>query len=274
MAGAGARVAERLARDRDKLPRITVGVERELQHARRAGITSLAVRPDSAERADFGAPGADDELADARHRIGDARGCLGREALVEGVVGVDDDVHAGGVQGLPQRAHCQVGVVFRVEEGMVPVRDGAPRRMGGEVGAQPLLLGRPGSHGDRRAAAVQYHHVPGAEVVAVITLRRIAGRGAEVAEVPRRAGGLVVAVARRRLRARLVPAPARHVARAVLGDGAVVVGGVAEREHGPGDTVEKCRGGVVVRDATFGDVARAHECYRPGRRCGEARAGG
>src|SRR5439155_1008491 len=114
--------------------------------------------------------------------------------------------------------------------------------------------------------------VPSAEVVAVVALRRIAGGGAEVAEVPRGAGRLVIALARSGLRAGLVPAPARVVALLVLGKRAAVIGVVAGREDGPWDPVEQVGGGVVVAGlVATRDVARAHQRRRAGGRGGARR---
>src|SRR5207249_5063639 len=136
---------------------------------------------------------------------------------------------------------------------------------------QPLLLRRAGGHGDAGAAAVQHDDVPGAEVVAVVALRRIAGGGAEVAEVPRGAGCLVIALPRGRLRAGLVPAPGRVVA-LVLRRRAAVISVVAGREDGPWDPVEQVGGGVVVAGlVATRDVARAHQRRRAGGRGGARR---
>src|SRR5207249_9447115 len=89
--------------------------------------------------------------------------------------------------------------------------------MRGEVSPEPLLLSRARVHRD---VAVERHDVPGAEIVAVVSLGGIARRGPEVGEVVR--GGrarVILVVAKRGRRARLVPAPARGVADLVIGDG-------------------------------------------------------
>src|SRR5688572_12738630 len=62
------------------------------------------------------------------------------------------------------------------------VGEGAGRGMGGEVAAQPLLLGRAGTHAD---VAVEHDDVPGPEVVAVVARGGVAGGTAEIVEVGR-----------------------------------------------------------------------------------------
>src|SRR5439155_22013972 len=81
----------------------------------------------------------------------------------------------------------------------------------------------------------------------------VARSGAEIAEVAARVGGLVVHVARCRLGTRLLPPPRDSVASVVLRERALVVRGVAVREHGAGDGVEQCGGRVVP-----GRIAQRH----------------
>src|SRR5213080_1328477 len=116
---------------------------------------------------------------------------------------------------------------------MVPVREGAAEGMRGEVSPEPLLLSRASVHRD---VAVERHDVPRAEIVAVVPLGRIARRGPEVGEVVR--GGrarVVLVVAERGARARVVPPPARVVTALVVRERPTRVDVVTEGEHGAGD---------------------------------------
>src|SRR6476661_3645857 len=115
---------------------------------------------------------------------------------------------------------------------VVPVGERAGPAVGGEVGPQPPLLRRPGlAAADLGAVRVQGDDVPAAPVEGVVAGGGGAGRGAEVAEVARGVGGVVVVVARGGVGARLRPAPARGVAAGVLRGGSVAVGVVSQREH-------------------------------------------
>src|SRR5256885_15854572 len=89
---------------------------------------------------------------------------------------------------------------------MMPVGDRAARRARGEIGAEPLLLSR--ARG-RRDAAVQYHDVPVAQVVAVVALAGGPSRRAEIVEVRLGAPLLVLDLAGRGARPRLMAAPGR-----------------------------------------------------------------
>ena len=255
-----ARVAESLTGDGHELPRVATVVERELQHTERPAVADLAVEADMIRVLGIsGAPRADDELANPERGVLDLGGGLGREPFIERVVRVDDDVDTSGVQRVPQRADVGVGRILGIEQRVVPVGDSTACRMGGEVGAQPLLLGRACGRGDARAAAVEHDDVPSAEVVAVVTLRGIARGGAEVAEIARGIGRLVVPVAGRRARARLLPPPVGVVTLLVLGERALVEGVVAVREHGARDVVEQRGRRLVCRPVAAADVPRADE---------------
>ena len=123
-------------------------------------------------------------------------------------------------------------------------------RMGGEVGPEPLLLGRAGTG---RGDAVERHDVPRAEIVAVVALGRIARRGPEVGEVvPGGRARVVFVVAERGARARAVPPPARVVTALVVRERPTGVDVVTEGEHGAGDRVEDGRGGFVASGAARG----------------------
>src|SRR5207247_668829 len=160
----------------------------------------------------------------------------------------------------PQRTDVRVGVVLGVEQRVMPVGQGTVRRVGREVGAEPLDLCRGGgSRHERWAAAVQYDDVPGAEVVAVVALLGVAGGRAEIAEVAARVGRLVVQVTGRRLRARLVPPPGQAVTGGVLRGGAVVVGVVAVGEDGARNRVEQAGRRRGAELTALGDVPRTHQ---------------
>src|SRR5881396_295031 len=137
--------------------------------------------------------------------------------------------------------------------------------MRGEVSAEPLLLGRARAHGD---VTVERHDVPGAEIIAVVSLGGIARRGPEVGEVVRGSRARVIlVVAERGRRARLVPAPARVVAVLVIRERPARVDIVAEVEHGARCRIEDGGRGLVAAGAARGDGPGPDE-RRGRRRCG------
>src|SRR5207245_9758157 len=101
--------------------------------------------------------------------------------------------------------------------------------------------------------------VPRAQVVAVITLGRIAGGGAEVAIIARRSGGGVLRVARDGVGAGLLPPPRRAV---TVGIGGAIPGRadvVPRDEDRAGNGVQQFSGrGIVVMRAE-GDVPGSDE---------------
>src|SRR4029077_1785974 len=125
-------------------------------------------------------------------------------------------------------------------------------RVRGEIALEPRLLGRARGGRDEGVVAVEHDDVPGAEVVAVVSLARISSDGAGVAgaEVTEVTGGrsarVVVVVPRDRIGPGLVTAPRRIVAIRVIGGRAVREGGIADRKHGPGDVVEQGSRGLIV----------------------------
>ena len=224
----------------------------------RAVLHHLAVRLNRAERFQPGAAGADHELPNAEHGVGRAGRRLRREAFVGVLVTVDDDIRAGLVQVGPDRVP---GVVIPVQDpravlGLVPDRRGALRRARGEVGLEPLLLGRAGAGID---VVVDDDDVPGAEVEAVVALGRDPRGGAEIGVVRRGAGNRVVVIPRHRLGARLMTSPRRVVAVRELVGRAVGVDVVSGGEHGALDVVEQRGGRFVLRHVADADVAGAHE---------------
>ena len=86
--------------------------------------------------------GSHDELTHAARRIGPAGRILWCESLVVVIVTVEDHVRAGRVQVSPERVVRRLVAVLPGREArMMPVRERACRRVGGEVGSQPALLG-------------------------------------------------------------------------------------------------------------------------------------
>ena len=108
MGRGSARVGERLAGDRDELPVVARGVQRELDHAVGARVAHLARRQDRAEAGQGGTTGADHELAHAEARIGRAARVHRREALVVVPVAAEEDVGPAVVEVLPQLLHVRV----------------------------------------------------------------------------------------------------------------------------------------------------------------------
>ena len=257
MAHSRSRILERGAGDRDELPGIRGGVERELQDAVGRVVPDFAVRRDVGERRVPQSPRTRDDLADAVLRVERAVGCLRREALVVAGVAVHDEIGPCGVQVVPQRFdRVPDDVDPGIEAGIVPVSDDALLGGGGEVGLEPQLLG--GAHG-HRDVAVQRHDVPAPQVVAVIALRRISRRRTEVAEVSRGARRRVIEVARSRQRARVVASPGGRITVGKIGVRPGGGGIITCRKHGTGDAVEQFGRGLVARLRARGDVAGADQ---------------
>src|SRR5207244_2791212 len=84
---------------------------------------------------------------------------------------------------LPKRLHRRSATSARGKERMVPVGEYAGGRMRRQVGAQPLLLWGSYLTADKRTITIEDDNVPRAEVIAVITLGRVPGGGAEIIEV-------------------------------------------------------------------------------------------
>src|SRR5574341_85912 len=115
---------------------------------------------------------------------------------------------------------------------MVPVGEGAPGRMRGQVRPQPPLLRRSRATPARgTAVGVQRDEVPRPDVVTVVASARVAGDLPEVVEVPLCPAGSILVVAWGRARDRLQAAPGGIVRSPELGQRAVLVLEVAERKH-------------------------------------------
>jgi len=105
--------------------------------------------------------------------------------LVVIVVPAEDDVDAGPDQEAPDRLHrLEAPVLTRTPARIVPVREGTPCWMGGEVRFQPLILWRLlVASTDRLAIRVQDDDVPFRQVVGVSSLAGKACPRTEVLEV-------------------------------------------------------------------------------------------
>ena len=218
-------------------------------------------------------PRAHDDLPHPVGRVRRTTRRLRAEALIVAHVRVDDQVGAGGVEVVPERLHRVGGPEAaggsRVKPGPVPHGERALSRVRREIRPEPLLLRGASGGGDVGADAVEHDDVPGAEVVAVVTLIRVAGRGPEVVEGTGRAGaGVVVVVPERGPGSGDVPPPAGSVATLVGGERATGIGVVADGEHRPRDAVQQCGRGFVVAAGAASDVPRAYENEGPRGRCG------
>ncbi len=205
MAARCSRIAERLSGHRYELPRVGRRVERKLQDTVGRTVAHLTVGPRSSRFLQVLATRAHDKLAHALGRVRCPRRCLRCEPLVVVVVRVQHDVRAPVVQRVPQRLHggeevCPGGA----EPRMMPIRECALLGVSGELGAQPLFLGRSGGHRD---VVVQHHDMPRTQVVAVVVLRRVPRGRAEVLVVSRGARGLVILIAYARPRPRFIATP-------------------------------------------------------------------
>src|SRR6185437_6980934 len=159
-----------------ELPVVTCWTQGELENAERVRVEDLTVRSLGNEALMLLSSGAHDELADAiRHRL--LIGVLRSEPLVIVVVPIQDDVGVGVVKVEPPGGEgVVVSMEARREPRPVPVGERAEVRMRGEVVAQPDLFGGTGAAtADVRALGVEGDDVPGADVVAVVPLGRIAG---------------------------------------------------------------------------------------------------
>src|SRR2546430_4910501 len=130
----------------------------------------------------------------------------------------------------------------RAEARQVEVCGGAACRGGREIALQPLQLRRRGADVDLR---IERHHVPGAEVVAVVALPSRAGGVPEIAEIGGSPGGVVVMDPGCGPGARLETTPGRGVAVCEVAGRAAGIDVVAGREHRPLDPVQQGRRGFV-----------------------------
>ena len=157
------------------------------------------------------AAGAYDKFSDATRVVGNTARILGRESLVDVLVTVQDHIGVVLVERVPQRCDVKVVPVIRsgVEARVMPVGERACFRTRREIGSQPLLLRRPGRAQYYPATEIRVENddVPVAQIVTVITLRRIPSRRPEITEVSRCARRAVLVVSRARHRSRFVTSP-------------------------------------------------------------------
>ena len=111
----------------------------------------------------------------------------------------------------------------------------------------------PDAAADEAALRVDDVDPPRARVDSVVRPRGCGG-GAEVAEVARSACGLVLVVPDHGQHPRLVTTPGCAEAGIEVGQGAVRIDVVTEREHGAGDAIEQCGGSHRDGAATSDDV--------------------
>src|SRR6266566_2414006 len=197
MARGAAGVAGGLAGHRNEPPRIRTGEQCELQHAVHPAEVDLAVwDAQSVGRIQPVAPRAHDDLPHPVGRVRRTTRSLRAEALIVAHVRVDDQVGSRSIEVVPERLDRVGGPEAaggsRVKPGPVPHGERALSRVRREIRPEPLLLRGASGGGDVGADAVEHDDVPGAEVVAVVTLIRVAGRGPEVVEGTGRAGAGVV----------------------------------------------------------------------------------
>src|SRR5207248_574089 len=128
---------------------------------------------------------------------------------------------AGIVERLPDRLHKGIAAVLaRAEARVVPVGKRAGRRIGSQIGAQPLLLRRTtlaaAHHG---AVTIDHNDVPGSQIIAVVAARRVTGCRTEVAEVAGCAAGEIFVVAKGRVGAGFAATPGGIITVGVFGGG-------------------------------------------------------
>src|SRR5258707_187590 len=241
----------------NEFPAISVGEQCQLEDAEIPCRMGFAASEKRAHVIPPRPAGADDELANTTARIGVSCGVERRESLVDVIVSRDRDAYAISIERVPEWSDTLAPLVRpRAESGMVHVGDGAAARMRREVRAQPAQLLR--GVRDRRGC-VERQHVPGAEVVTVVSARRRGSR-AEVLEVRCRALAVIVVVAGHRARTREVAAPRGRVAllkgkRMPLGH----VRRITRDEHRAADRIENARRGVVASRFTIRDVSGADQ---------------
>src|SRR4051794_32956278 len=169
VAGAGPGNREGLARLGGEAPDVAARVQAEPDDPERLGVERFAAGDPGRGARMVVAAGADDDLAHAPGGVDRAAGVQRGEALVEVLVGGEDEVGPGARERVPDRG--QRGRVLddgaaRGEARLVEEGHRAGLRMRGEVGLDPLLLRAADVAGAREAVAlaVDRQHVPGADV--------------------------------------------------------------------------------------------------------------
>ncbi len=237
-------VSKGCSRHGNKFPIIAGRMKRKLQHAKGCGVVDLAIRLNILKWIWRTPTSAHDKLTNAP-RVCLSVWVLRREALVVVIVAIDDDIHAKLIQHMPSIPHVGViAMIAGVEERVVPVGDGALRRIRGEVGTQPLDLG--GRRVDRDVA-VEDHHMPGSQIIAVVALISGAGGHTEIVIVGPTSIGIVFMVPGRGESSCLQTAPRWSVAIAKIGVGAQRIRIVASGVDGALDAVQQRSGSLIGR---------------------------
>ncbi len=147
------------------------------------------------------------------------------------------------------------------EQRLVPVGESACRWVRLEVRAQPFFLRRPGvAAANFRTFAVQHDDVPGAQLVAVITLFWITGIRAEVVEVSSGAAGMKFMIANRWVCSGFLASPRGVIAFGKLLGRALFVSVVACGEYRARNRLEKLGGRFSAgKIRAVGNIARTDE---------------
>src|SRR5262249_53873062 len=274
----GANVGEGLPWLRDKFPAVVAGAKREFQNTECGGVADFAVWMRFLEGTMVLAASADNEFTNATRHVGFAVGSLRSEAFVIVIMAADDDVGVGVKERLPQGFNHQIVTVSAAgtEERLMKISKRARDGMGKKVSAEPFFLARTGfAAADFGALAIENDDVPGAEIVAVITVVRIAGGCAKVLEIISCAFLMKFVIARSGACAILYAAPGFVVANEVL-LAAVGIGKVAGGEDSAGDLFEELGCGFGAGEVpAVGNIAGADEDGGGGVRHGvfDARGG-
>jgi hypothetical protein len=150
---------------------------------------------------------------------------------------------------------------------MVHISEGAPRILvGGEVLLEPPRLGGTRATADLLAVAVEGYHVPGPELVGVVSSLGVACGLTEVLKVASGPFGVVLVVAGDGLGAPLEPSPRRPVAFLEVRGRAPGVGLIAQGKDRPIYALDQLCGSLVAFGAAAGDVARRDDLPRGGGR--------
>src|SRR5215207_5038972 len=217
MALGNAGVSEAFTLHGDKLPLVALRAQGELEDTVDAVGAHLAVGDRGRDRGlASAASGAHYELADALLGVCPPLRVLRGEALVVVLVAGEDHVGVRLIERLPQLLHPPgSGAMFLpgAEAWMVHISEGAPRLVvGSEVLLEPPRLGGTRATADLLAVAVEGYHVPGPELVGVVSSLGVACGLTEVLKVASGPFGVVLVVAGDGLGAPLEPSPRRLVA--------------------------------------------------------------
>src|SRR5439155_25747797 len=148
----------------------------------------------------------------------------------------------------PDRLHLAVASLkSRAESRVMPVGKGAEGGMRSEVRSKPLFLG--GARSDD-SATVDDHDVPGAQVITVVSHRRVPCGRPEILKVTGSARREILVISRGGLRACEVPPPGGRVADREFSVGALLAGVGSSCQDSAGVRVYKFRGGLCSSPGT------------------------